>query len=150
MSERFDASREIRAPKGTELNAKSWLTEAPLRMLMNNLDPDVAEHPQGLVVYGGIGRAARNWECYDKIIESLKELNDDETLLVQSGKPVGVFKTHADAPRVLIANSNLVPHWANWEHFNELDRNDVRADDGWFVDLYWQPRHCSRHLRNLC
>ncbi|GAA4355687.1 urocanate hydratase [Kangiella marina] len=125
MSERFDASREIRAPKGTELNAKSWLTEAPLRMLMNNLDPDVAEHPQGLVVYGGIGRAARNWECYDKIVESLKELNDDETLLVQSGKPVGVFKTHADAPRVLIANSNLVPHWANWEHFNELDRKGL-------------------------
>lgn len=125
MSERFDASREIRAPKGTKLNAKSWLTEAPLRMLMNNLDPDVAEHPQGLVVYGGIGRAARNWECYDKIIESLKELNDDETLLVQSGKPVGVFKTHADAPRVLIANSNLVPHWANWEHFNELDRKGL-------------------------
>lgn len=125
MSERFDASREIRAPHGTQLNAKSWLTEAPLRMLMNNLDPDVAEHPQGLVVYGGIGRAARNWECYDKIVESLKELNDDETLLVQSGKPVGVFKTHADAPRVLIANSNLVPHWANWEHFNELDRKGL-------------------------
>lgn len=122
---RFDASREIRAPHGTELNAKSWLTEAPLRMLMNNLDPDVAEHPHGLVVYGGIGRAARNWECYDKIVESLKELNDDETLLVQSGKPVGVFKTHADAPRVLIANSNLVPHWANWEHFNELDRKGL-------------------------
>ena len=122
---RFDESREVRAPHGTELNAKSWLTEAPLRMLMNNLDPDVAEHPQGLVVYGGIGRAARNWECYDKIVESLKELNDDETLLVQSGKPVGVFKTHADAPRVLIANSNLVPHWANWEHFNELDRKGL-------------------------
>ncbi|PXF62914.1 urocanate hydratase [Kangiella spongicola] len=122
---RFDASREIRAPRGTELNAKSWLTEAPLRMLMNNLDPDVAEHPHGLVVYGGIGRAARNWECFDKIVESLKELNDDETLLVQSGKPVGVFKTHADAPRVLIANSNLVPHWANWEHFNELDRKGL-------------------------
>ncbi|GAA0213460.1 urocanate hydratase [Kangiella japonica] len=122
---RFDASREIRAPHGTKLNTKSWLTEAPLRMLMNNLDPDVAEHPHGLVVYGGIGRAARNWECFDKIVESLKELNDDETLLVQSGKPVGVFKTHADAPRVLIANSNLVPHWANWEHFNELDRKGL-------------------------
>lgn len=122
---RFDPSREIRAPRGTELNAKSWLTEAPLRMLMNNLDPDVAEHPHGLVVYGGIGRAARNWECFDKIVESLKELNDDETLLVQSGKPVGIFKTHADAPRVLIANSNLVPHWANWEHFNELDRKGL-------------------------
>ena len=112
---------EIRAPRGTQLNAKSWLTEAPLRMLMNNLDPEVAENPKELVVYGGIGRAARNWECYDKIVATLKELNDDETLLVQSGKPVGVFKTHANAPRVLIANSDLVPHWATWEHFNELD-----------------------------
>lgn len=122
---RFDPDRVIRAPHGTTLNAKSWLTEAPLRMLMNNLDPDVAEHPQGLVVYGGIGRAARNWESYDKIVETLKRLNDDETLLVQSGKPVGVFKTHSDAPRVLIANSNLVPHWANWEHFNELDKKGL-------------------------
>ncbi|WP_110650095.1 urocanate hydratase [Salinicola peritrichatus] len=112
---------EIRAPHGSQLSAKSWLTEAPLRMLMNNLDPDVAENPKELVVYGGIGRAARNWECYDAIVDALKRLDDDETLLVQSGKPVGVFKTHADAPRVLIANSNLVPHWANWEHFNELD-----------------------------
>lgn len=112
---------EIRAPRGNKLTAKSWLTEAPLRMLMNNLDPQVAENPKELVVYGGIGRAARNWACYDKIVESLTQLNDDETLLVQSGKPVGVFKTHANAPRVLIANSNLVPHWANWEHFNELD-----------------------------
>ncbi|WP_048607544.1 urocanate hydratase [Providencia rettgeri] len=112
---------EIRAPRGNSLSAKSWLTEAPLRMLMNNLDPDVAENPHELVVYGGIGRAARNWQCYDQIIESLKQLENDETLLVQSGKPVGVFKTHANAPRVLIANSNLVPHWANWEHFNELD-----------------------------
>lgn len=122
---RLDNSRVIRAPHGSTLSAKSWLTEAPLRMLMNNLDPDVAEHPQALVVYGGIGRAARNWQCYDKIIEVLKRLEDDETLLVQSGKPVGVFKTHADAPRVLIANSNLVPHWANWEHFNELDRQGL-------------------------
>ncbi|WP_110650065.1 urocanate hydratase [Salinicola peritrichatus] len=112
---------EIRAPRGTQLSAKSWLTEAPLRMLMNNLDPDVAENPWELVVYGGIGRAARNWECFDAIVATLKTLESDETLLVQSGKPVGVFKTHADAPRVLIANSNLVPHWANWEHFNELD-----------------------------
>ena len=112
---------EIRAPRGNTLTAKSWLTEAPLRMLMNNLDPEVAENPKELVVYGGIGRAARNWECYDKIVESLTNLNDDETLLVQSGKPVGVFKTHSNAPRVLIANSNLVPHWASWEHFNELD-----------------------------
>jgi len=112
---------EIRAPHGRQLTAKSWLTEAPLRMLMNNLDPDVAENPKELVVYGSIGRAARNWECYDKIIETLKTLESDETLLVQSGKPVGVFKTHEDAPRVLIANSNLVPHWATWQHFNELD-----------------------------
>ena len=112
---------EIRAPRGNQLTAKSWLTEAPLRMLMNNLDPDVAENPKELVVYGGIGRAARDWDCYDKIVETLKRLEDDETLLVQSGKPVGVFKTHANAPRVLIANSNLVPHWATWEHFNELD-----------------------------
>jgi len=114
--------RVIHAPTGTELSAKSWLTEAPLRMLMNNLDPAVAEHPQSLVVYGGIGRAARNWECYDKIVETLKRLGDDETLLIQSGKPVGVFRTHSEAPRVLIANSNIVPHWANWEHFNELDK----------------------------
>jgi urocanate hydratase len=112
---------EIRAARGNTLTAKSWLTEAPLRMLMNNLDPQVAENPKELVVYGGIGRAARNWECYDQIVESLTNLNDDETLLVQSGKPVGVFKTHSNAPRVLIANSNLVPHWASWEHFNELD-----------------------------
>ena len=97
------------------------MTEAPLRMLMNNLDPDVAENPNELVVYGGIGRAARNWECFDKIVDSLKGLNDDETLLIQSGKPVGVFRTHKDAPRVLLANSNLVPHWSTWEHFRELD-----------------------------
>lgn len=114
--------RTIRAPHGTELSCQSWLTEAPLRMLMNNLDRDVAEHPEDLVVYGGIGRAARNWECYDKIVESLQKLKDDETLLVQSGKPVGIFPTHPDAPRVLIANSNLVPNWANWEHFNKLDK----------------------------
>lgn len=111
----------VKAATGTKLTAKSWFTEAPMRMLMNNLDPDVAENPENLVVYGGIGRAARDWESYDKIVESLTELEDDETLLVQSGKPVGVFKTHSNAPRVLIANSNLVPHWANWEHFNELD-----------------------------
>ncbi|MEM9412057.1 MAG: urocanate hydratase [Planctomycetota bacterium] len=112
----------VSAPTGTELNCKSWLTEAPLRMLMNNLDPGVAEKPDELVVYGGIGRAARNWECYHKIVDSLKRLEADETLLVQSGKPVGIFKTHPDAPRVLIANSNLVPHWATWEHFHELDQ----------------------------
>ena len=119
---RLDNSRRIAAPRGSTLNAKSWLTEAPLRMLMNNLDAEVAENPHELVVYGGIGRAARDWASFDRIVETLKRLEDDETLLVQSGKPVGVFKTHADAPRVLIANSNLVPHWATWEHFHELDR----------------------------
>ena len=115
----------IRAPRGPALSAKSWLTEAPLRMIMNNLDPEVAEHPEELVVYGGIGRAARNWECYDRIVATLRELEADETLLIQSGKPVGVFRTQPDAPRVLIANSNLVPHWATWEHFNELDRKGL-------------------------
>ena len=119
---RIDNTRRIRAPRGTTLTARSWLTEAPLRMLMNNLDDEVAEKPQELVVYGGIGRAARDWACYDRIVASLKDLGPDETLLIQSGKPVGIFKTHADAPRVLIANSNLVPHWATWEHFRELDR----------------------------
>src|SRR5438105_5818882 len=119
------ADRVIRAPRGTTLSAKSWLTEAPLRMLMNNLDPDVAENPRELVVYGGIGRAARNWECFDAIVEALRALEDDESLLIQSGKPVGVFKTHPDAPRVLLANSNLVPKWATWEHFNELDRKGL-------------------------
>jgi urocanate hydratase len=112
----------VRSPRGTTLNAKHWATEAPLRMLMNNLDPDVAERPEELVVYGGMGRAARNWDCFHRIVEELKRLELDETLLVQSGKPVGVFRTHERAPRVLIANSNLVPHWATWEHFNELDR----------------------------
>ncbi|QHJ11472.1 Urocanate hydratase [Paraglaciecola mesophila] len=123
--DRFDDTRTIRAPRGSALNTKSWQTEAALRMLMNNLDPDVAEHPHALVVYGGIGRAARDWQSYDKIVEVLKRLNNDETLLVQSGKPVGVFPTHENAPRVLIANSNLVPHWANWEHFNELDKKGL-------------------------
>jgi urocanate hydratase len=117
--------RVIRAARGNTLTARSWLTEAPLRMLMNNLDPEVAENPAELVVYGGIGRAARDWNCYDRIVETLKTLGDEETLLVQSGKPVGVFPTHADAPRVLIANSNLVPHWATWEHFHELDRKGL-------------------------
>ena len=125
MSSRHDPSRSIRAPRGATLNCKSWLTEAPYRMLQNNLDAEVAENPAELVVYGGIGRAARDWDCFDAILETLKTLGDDETLLVQSGKPVGVFPTHADAPRVLIANSNLVPHWATWEHFNELDRKGL-------------------------
>ncbi|NHQ86460.1 urocanate hydratase [Iodobacter sp. HSC-16F04] len=122
---RHDPSRVIRAPRGSELTCKSWLTEAAFRMIQNNLDAEVAEYPQSLVVYGGIGRAARNWECYDKILEVLTRLEDDQTLLIQSGKPVGVFPSHPDAPRVLLANSNLVPHWANWEHFNELDKKGL-------------------------
>ena len=125
MSTRNDPSRKISAPRGSALSCRSWLTEAPFRMIQNNLDAEVAENPAELVVYGGIGRAARDWECYDAILRSLKELGDDETLLVQSGKPVGIFPSHADAPRVLIANSNLVPHWATWEHFHELDRKGL-------------------------
>jgi len=122
---RLDTSRVIRAPRGPQLNCKNWVTEAAYRMIQNNLDPEVAEHPQHLVVYGGIGRAARNWECFDQILASLRDLNEDESLLIQSGKPVGVFKTHPNAPRVLLANSNLVPKWANWEHFSELDRKGL-------------------------
>jgi urocanate hydratase len=125
MSNQSAQPRVVRAPQGTELSCKSWLTEAAFRMIQNNLDPAVAENPDALVVYGGIGKAARNWDCFEQILRSLKELNDDETLLIQSGKPVGVFRTHADAPRVLLANSNLVPAWANWEHFNELDRKGL-------------------------
>ncbi len=125
MSLRMDKSRHIKAAHGAQKQAKSWLTEAALRMLSNNLDPEVAEAPESLVVYGGIGKAARDWECFDKIVEVLKVLDDDQTLLVQSGKPVGVFTTHEDAPRVLIANSNLVPHWANWEHFHALDKKGL-------------------------
>jgi urocanate hydratase len=125
MLTRLDNARVIRAAHGTQLSAKSWLTEAPLRMLMNNLDPEVAEKPHELVVYGGIGRAARDWESYDRMVAALRALEADETLCVQSGKPVGVFRTHADAPRVLIANSNLVPHWATLDHFNELDRKGL-------------------------
>src|SRR5271154_5774010 len=122
---RKDPNRVMRSARGSVLEARSWLTEAPLRMLRNNLDPEVAERPDELVVYGGIGRAARNWECFDRIVATLKQLGDEETLLIQSGKPVGVFRTHADAPRVLLANSNLVPHWATWEHFHELDRKGL-------------------------
>lgn len=122
---RLDNTRRIRAPRGPQITARSWLTEAPMRMLMNNLDAEVAERPGELVVYGGIGRAARDWNSFDRIVAALKRLDGDETLLVQSGKPVGVFRTHADAPRVLIANSNLVPRWATWEHFNELDRRGL-------------------------
>src|SRR5436853_3280577 len=110
-------ARTIRAPRGTAISCRSWQQEAALRMLMNNLDPDVAERPEQLIVYGGIGKAARNWECYDAIVATLRRLGNDETLLVQSGKPVGVFKTHENAPRVLIANANLVPHWATWDEF---------------------------------
>jgi urocanate hydratase len=117
--------RTVRAPRGTEITAKSWLTEAPMRMLMNNLDPEVAERPGELIVYGGMGRAARDWDSYDRIVATLRRLEANQTLLIQSGKPVGVFRTHEDAPRVLIANSNLVPHWATWEHFNELDRKGL-------------------------
>lgn len=122
---RFDASREIKSPRGSQLHCKNWLIEAAYRMLQNNLDAEVAENPKHLVVYGGIGRAARDWECFDQILASLRELNEDETLLIQSGKPVGVFKTHSNAPRVLLANSNLVPKWANWEKFNELDQKGL-------------------------
>ena len=125
MTTRHDPTRSPRAPRGNTLNCKSWQTEAPFRMLQNNLDAEVAEDPTSLVVYGGIGRVARDWESYDKILETLKRLDDNQTLLVQSGKPVGVFPTHPDAPRVLIANSNLVPHWATWEHFNELDKKGL-------------------------
>ena len=121
----MDKKRIITANTGTQKQTKSWLTEAALRMLCNNLDPEVAENPDALIVYGGLGKAARNWECFDKIVEVLKVLDDDQTLLIQSGKPVGVFTTHEDAPRVLIANSNLVPHWANWEHFNALDKKGL-------------------------
>src|SRR5688572_836737 len=117
--------RPVRAPRGTQLACKNWLIEAAYRMIQNNLDPEVAENPDALVVYGGIGKAARNWECFEAILSSLEALKEDETLLVQSGKPVGVFRTHADAPRVLIANSNLVPRWSTWEHFHELDRQGL-------------------------
>src|ERR671919_1872511 len=117
--------RTVRAPRGTEISCRGWQQEAALRMLMNNLDPEVAERPEELVVYGGIGKAARNWECFEAIVRALRELENDHTLLVQSGKPVGVFRTHADAPRVLISNSMLVPAWATWEHFYELDRKGL-------------------------
>jgi len=125
MNDSVKTRPPLRAPRGTALSCRSWLTEAPLRMLMNNLDPEVAERPQELVVYGGIGKAARNWQCFEQIVAALKALGDDETLLIQSGKPVGVFPTHADAPRVLLANSNLVARWADWDHFNELDRKGL-------------------------
>jgi len=123
--EEISQPRVVRAPTGNKLHCKGWLQEAAYRMIQNNLDPSVAEHPQDLIVYGGIGKAARNWQCFDKILSALKELENDETLLVQSGKPIGILKTHVDAPRVLIANSNLVPKWANWDHFHELDKKGL-------------------------
>ena len=144
--------RTIRAPRGTKLTCKTWQAEAAMRMLMNNLDPEVAERPEDLVVYGGRGQAARDWASYDSIIASLKRLEPDETLLVQSGKPVGITRTHEDAPRVLIANSNLVPHWATQEHFDELAAqrpHDVRPDDRRLVDLHRHPGHPPGHLRDL-
>ena len=146
---RYDPTRVIRAPRGPDKICKSWITEAAYRMIQNNLDPEVAEDPRNLVVYGGIGRAARNWACYDKILELLRELNDDETLLVQSGKPVGVFRTHADAPRVLIANSNLVPKWATWEHFNELDRKGLMMY-GQMTAGSWPVRSEERRVGKEC
>src|SRR5690606_25074511 len=124
-STRSDTSRRIQAPHGAELSARSWLTEAPLRMIMNNLEPEVAERPEALVVHGGLGRAARAWPAFDAIVHTLRRLGPDETLLIQSGKPVGVFRTHEDARRGLIANANLVPHWATWEHVNVLDRKGL-------------------------
>ena len=141
--------RTVRAPRGSELSCKGWGQEAALRMLMNNLDPEVAERPQDLVVYGGSGKAARNWECFEALVASLKQLADDETLLVASGKPVGVFRTHADAPRVLIANANLVPHWATADEFRRLEglgSDDVRPDDRGVLDLH---RHAGDPAGNL-
>ncbi len=141
---RHDPSRRVRAPRGTAITCKNWLIEAAYRMLQNNLDPEVAERPEDLVVYGGIGRAARDWTCFDAILGALKALEPDETLLIQSGKPVGVFRTHEDAPRVLLANSNLVPHWATWAHFHELDRK------GRLLDLHRLPGDCAGNLRDVC
>ena len=132
-------SRTVKAPTGTQLHCKGWLQEAAYRMIQNNLDPIVAEHPEQLIVYGGIGKAARNWESFDKILLALKNLENDETLLVQSGKPIGVLKTHPDAPRVLLANSNLVPRWATWEHFNELDKKGLMM----FVESNRPPKPTS-------
>ncbi len=143
----------IRAPRGNSLRCKGWQQEAALRCLMNNLDPEVAERPADLVVYGGIGKAARNWECFHAIVRELEQLGNEETLLVQSGKPVGVFPTHDMAPRVIIANSNLVGKWANWEHFHELDRkgpDDVRPDDRGELDIHRDARNFAGDLSNVC
>ena len=146
---RYAPERHIKAPTGDKLQCKHWGAEAPMRMLMNNLDPEVAENPAELIVYGGVGRAARDWDSFDQIIGSLKNLEENETLLVQSGKPVGVFQTHEEAPRVLIANSNLVPHWATLEHFSELDQQGLMMYGqmtGRILDLYRFPRHRSGDL----
>ena len=142
-------STEIRAPRGTKLRCKGWKQEAAMRMLMNNLDPEVAERPQDLVVYGGTGKAARDWAAYHAIVRELEALGNDETLLVQSGKPVGVFRTHEEAPRVLIANANLVGHWSNWEEFRQLEQaraDHVRPDDGGKLDLHRLARNSARHV----
>ncbi len=150
--ETMTGAREVRAPRGPQLSCKGWAQEAALRMLMNNLDPDVAEHPDRLVVYGGTGRAARSWEAFDAIVRCLRELENDETLLVQSGKPVGVFQTHEHAPRVLIANSNLVGRWATWEHFRELERKGLmmygQMTAGSWIYIGTQGI-LQRHLRDL-
>src|SRR5215213_2409540 len=145
---RIDNDRVIRAARGSELSAKSWLTEAPLRMLMNNLDPEVAEKPSELVVYGGIGRAARNWESFDRIAAALRNLESDETLIVQSGKPVAVFRTHADAPRAdrQFQSRAALGHLGSFPRARSQGPDDVRPDDGWFVDLYRFARHRSGHL----
>ena len=143
----------IRAPRGTQLRCKGWQQEAALRMLMNNLDPEVAEAPEELVVYGGTGKAARDWPSFYAIVRSLESLENDETLLIQSGKPVGILRTHAMAPRVLIANANLVGKWSNWEVFRELEQkgvDDVRPDDRGVLDLHRQSGHRAGYLRNLC
>ena len=144
--------RVVRAPRGTALSCKSWLTEAAFRMIQNNLDPEVAERPEELVVYGGIGRAARDWAAFDRILECLRELGEDESLLIQSGKPVGIFRTHPDAPRVLLANSNLVPKWATWEHFHELDRQGLFMYGQMTAGSWIYIRHAGHragHLRDL-
>ena len=148
----MQGARPVRAPRGTTLTAKSWATEAPLRMLMNNLDPENAERPDDLVVYGGTGRAARDWRSFDAMVRTLRTLEADETMLVQSGRPVGVMRTHEWAPRVFIANSNLVPDWANWPEFRRLESSgphDVRADDRRILDLHRHPGHRAGHLRDV-
>lgn len=152
MAEQTSGPREVRAARGSGLSAQGWQQEAALRMLMNNLDPEVAEHPSKLVVYGGTGKAARDWRSFDAMVRTLEGLKQDETMLVQSGRPVGVMRTHEWAPRVLIANSNLVGDWANWEEFHAAGvagPHHVRPDDGRFVDLHRHPGHPAGHLRDL-